>query len=678
VDSICIDQASLQEKSHQVTLMREIYERAHTVILWLGEPKYTESPLEAKPETGKPLKQRSSNSSVIGTETDSDEILPLNLEGLTLSGTGQQKKPLPEITDGDLARVKLIFQEKLQWLQPTLFGRKPAIQMPLGGMPLNLIRQVDQQQQMEVLFQNAKMRRLPGRELDVFDWTSLEKVPAFFNTSQTATMWPVLGAFSLIYAFAHMNHFHELPFFNKGDDIAYHPSQTWIKSASVLLDILSSQYWDRAWIIQEIVTSRRPVLYYGPHIIDFDQFVQAQKYFAVHYEGCCAQWGKDAYRKEHTYWTEIQDGLAKFETLERLRKSHLSRGVDVNSDQSLSLSNLIRTGVGRRKASDPRDLVYAILGLVESKDKIDPDYTLPVRPVFARAAFHIIREDESLRILTFNDLGRDGKLGLPSWVPDWTSSGIFCPVPYEYHLFAASKTRPCHASLNDDLQLKIRTIQVDSVSETSSMRTASWAHPRELVAQIKEWRQMAGLRDQPTDHDASEDREETFWRAVFADTMEEYEGVNNDHEKRRFHSRDLAKVLSWWKWLQAEAETFVGTEWHSFRTRFHEEGFHTITNMFWLSTETRKLIFMTAGRMGTGPAGFVGSGLGLADVAVGDEVHVAFGSKLPFILRPMRRVGMTASSRRTYTFVGPCYLHGIMDGEASVHGGLPGNDILVC
>jgi hypothetical protein len=36
VDSICIDQSSLSERNHQIGLMGSIYERAHTVLVWLS------------------------------------------------------------------------------------------------------------------------------------------------------------------------------------------------------------------------------------------------------------------------------------------------------------------------------------------------------------------------------------------------------------------------------------------------------------------------------------------------------------------------------------------------------------------------------------------------------------------------------------------------------------------
>ena len=73
-------------------------------------------------------------------------------------------------------------------------------------------------------------------------------------------------------------------------------------------------------------------------------------------------------------------------------------------------------------------------------------------------------------------------------------------------------------------------------------------------------------------------------------------------ESRRFQNRDLAKALDWWGW-------------HSLRTRFHEEGFQTITNMFCYSVEIRKLHFLSPGAMDIEPVTF---GLvEFADAAVG-------------------------------------------------------------
>jgi hypothetical protein len=683
VDAICIDQANLNEKQHQIVLMREIYMRATAVILWLGEPTDFDSTTEGVIEKDKkPSGQGSPNTSDAAADRRGPpEPLP-KAEGSTSSRANPRTSSIRGVSDGDIKKLHMQVGERLEWLQPILFGPKPATMLPSDGLPgfnalaERVMTSVFQRQKMQISSQNIRTRYLRGNRLDTFDWTSIENVPEFFIAPQSRNMWPVLGAFSLIYAFAHMSHFYELPFFEKGDDLTYNSSQTWISSARALDSLLTSSYWDRAWILQEIVLARQPILHYGPHIVHFDQFVLAQKYFALHYEHCCAKWGDDAYRKEHTYWTKIERGLHKFENIERLRKAHSSPKSNIGGITSLSLYNIMRMGVASRKASDPRDLVYGILGLVESEEKIEPDYNLSISQVFANCAIHIICEQRNLSFLAFNDLGRNKELGLPSWVPDWTSSGWFCPQPFEYHLFAASKNLPYYAKVERDLQLEIRSIKVDEVTETSPMRTLSWKHPLELVSVIKEWRQMAGILDRPVTQDFNQDREGPFWKAVFADTMGEYENEKNKDRRRRFHNEDLAKVLGWWKWLQIEAERFVGTEWHSLRTRFHEEGFHAITNIFWYPTETRKLLFTSSGRIGLGPAAF-GSIIEFGDVAIGDEIHVAFGSNLPIILRPVLCEG-ASGSRKVYTFVGTCYLNGIMDSEVVLDETIEGDNILLC
>jgi hypothetical protein len=64
--------------------------------------------------------------------------------------------------------------------------------------------------------------------------------------------------------------------------------------------------------------------------------------------------------------------------------------------------------------------------------------------------------------------------------------------------------------------------------------------------------------------------------------------------------------------------------------------------------------------MDTGPTSF--GDIRQSEVMAGDEIHAAFGCNVPIILRPLRT--KVAASTQSYEFIGTCYLHGIMDGEA--------------
>jgi len=80
------------------------------------------------------------------------------------------------------------------------------------------------------------------------------------------------------------------------------------------------------------------------------------------------------------------------------------------------------------KSSDPRDRVYAFLGLSQGDTKlynITPSYDKAnsVKDVLIETARAIIERDKSLEILRHVKAGRRGygRHTLPTWVPDWTS-----------------------------------------------------------------------------------------------------------------------------------------------------------------------------------------------------------------------------------------------------------------
>jgi hypothetical protein len=86
----------------------------------------------------------------------------------------------------------------------------------------------------------------------------------------------------------------------------------------------------------------------------------------------------------------------------------------------------------RSRSTDPRDKVFALLGLLSPEDKwsILPDYTTSVESVYVGVAVAIINRQASLRILSgVGDeadtcYGRASSSDLPSWVPDWSTSPL--------------------------------------------------------------------------------------------------------------------------------------------------------------------------------------------------------------------------------------------------------------
>jgi hypothetical protein len=73
-----------------------------------------------------------------------------------------------------------------------------------------------------------------------------------------------------------------------------------------------------------------------------------------------------------------------------------------------------------RKCADPRDHIYAILGLVrqDAAAKIPIDYSLPTAQVFEQFVISMIESSQRLRMSLCNMGART--LQLPSWVPDFS------------------------------------------------------------------------------------------------------------------------------------------------------------------------------------------------------------------------------------------------------------------
>jgi hypothetical protein len=412
------------------------------------------------------------------------------------------------------------------------------------------------------------------------------------------------------------------------------------------------------------VLARKPIVHYGPHMMPFTELLRASWSFGIHYNECCSKLGGKAYRTEDTHWTKLMHGFRGLEYIELMRRKHGASMFSSSSASSScssksssgsmidnainylsSFSGILRTGFTKRKATDPRDFVYGILGLVDGDTGIEADYTISVAEVFTRAAMHVIKQEQSLAMLLYNELGRDPKNGLPSWVPDWSTSSKFSPTSYPEGLYKADKARPLLAELEDGLRLKVRAVKVDTINRVTGIRTHRLKPASELVAQLIEWRRLAGLNSPGPDQDQvgdSGDLERLFWRAVFADAIFEHDMERreadfekNGYEKiRRFEPRDDVKVLAWWNWLQSQTASVVGWEqnWNSLLALSHPDGSHFITDRFWHATGIRKMICTERNRIGTGPSAYKND-IEFGDAKAGDEVHMLFGMSLPVILR---------------------------------------------
>jgi len=493
--------------------------------------------------------------------------------------------------------------------------------------------------------------------------------------------WPIIGACIILLYLSADFHFHKLPFFVKKDvengaDLAFYGSKVWLEAAAALDEILHLSYWKRMWIVQEIVLGNCKNVQYGVHIIPLTTIVLAQANFNKHYSTCCSKWGANSPSEFHTWWYQFKDGFKRIDQIFQL-KIHYEE-----STQNITIGNILLKLFGKQKATDPRDYVYGLLGLVSKPERrnISPDYTLNTTDVFARAAITIMQEQGSLDLLRLNDIGHTEQFSLPFWIPDWSCPAAYSPNSYPFWLFSASRHLPAFFVMTKNGSLRVMTLKVDTVKETGPVRTWKWERAQKLVEVLRSWRQLAGLIDEPVGQKSSSKRvsEDAFWRTVFADSIDN--AVSDG--PRRASNEDVFRIQQWWHWLEQESMASMAAEWHMLKWKCQDgEIFQTFSDR----TESRKFFTTENGRIGTGT--YTLKKTDANTVMPGDEIHIVFGCSVPLVLRPedapsRSKCASSAGDGKGKTLlsptaapveederlpyhhlVGTCYVHGITDGE---------------
>jgi len=180
-----------------------------------------------------------------------------------------------------------------------------------------------------------------------------------------------------------------------------------VEARNIVRELLGRPWWERIWVIQEVAVGTEIEMYCGPSSISWDLFCN----FVI-----------------RRHWRPEEDDI-----LGHALHKFVSRGLP-----ALKLQPHLRYGLldlahefRSREASNPRDKLYALLGLIPiAEDRgIIPDYAKPVREVFMGFVRSHINQYQSLAILNFAEYRGEGDLKLPTWCPNWTVQALY-PSPF--------------------------------------------------------------------------------------------------------------------------------------------------------------------------------------------------------------------------------------------------------
>jgi hypothetical protein len=475
-------------------------------------------------------------------------------------------------------------------------------------------------------------------------------------------------------------------------DLPLQDDKRWA-SLSRFLDL---SWFERCWIIQEVVVSRGdPILLSGLYQALWSRFQEAMTWVSQHHS------------RFRTDRMKLLNAIF-----------NLSSSGDVWELQSLLYSTYAF------QATDARDKVFALFGLAAESRSPDswpkvlmPNYNRSIRDVYTEVTLYCIRTTRTLSILSqverTSDVNGDSDGSTyPSWVPRWNlprlaSSLNVYDVAHNAsgwkHLTEkfnlASKRIP--ASIDPCLSpgvLRLAGLHISTVEsclpavfpEKASMSASttsldSCVHPR-ILQSIPEWYELYQERN---GHSSSEDLMRVFFLVTTAGLTPEHTDARQeplthfrsfltstimktpDSEPRgasmyslrtavhsslsistltpslsppistdSFHKPLPHRTRSSPSALSVRAESSYFSQPHSDPTRYTS----ALTPLL-----HRRLFFTSSGQLGLGPANMIS----------GDVVVVLFGGKVPFVLRQVD----AGSDGAQWRLVGECYVFGIMDGE---------------
>ncbi|KAM5345709.1 hypothetical protein ACJ41O_011570 [Fusarium nematophilum] len=393
------------------------------------------------------------------------------------------------------------------------------------------------------------------------------------------------------------------------------------------LSIDGNPWWARVWTVQEAVLPKRLAVHWGPLSIPWDRTTQAAHTWTTY--GPPHLW--DRFREPYCsflhglmaliIWLVIakQGGDGPAELVQRWRF---------------------------REATDPRDKIYALLGLYKPGQlpTIEKcDYNMSAADVFCELTFDMIRSSKSLIPLIMDPRLEPEKAtaGIPRWALDVSHISEYNTD--WYHLYGwgyynANGGRALDlARFESRVQqerhlLPLDGVMVDTIQVVGDKllrsRASDDSWDTDLLQHLRDWERLArqhvrkGAPDSEVLYAGDITLREAFGRLMLGDFL-------RDEEQWVEDGVDREDVESVYGFLESGHKPWA---------------YGTIKGQ----AQNQTFFITKTGLLGTGHR----------DTQPGDEVWVLDGGKVPFTLTPRKDGGDD-----DYDFGGRCYVQGIMNGE---------------
>jgi hypothetical protein len=444
---------------------------------------------------------------------------------------------------------------------------------------------------------------------------------------------------------------------------------------TLINNLASCPWWKRVWVIQELIFAKDATFVFADRRVERDLFI-----LVIHFA--------EGMREAYTKYNDLNQEDEVIRSLQIYMRNQVpvldprmffTTLLKLNSARSSLRRYVFGSYVGQAvrasplQATDPRDLIFALLGLAESDMGIVIDYTHSVQDVFEMTTLAFLVTGDA-EFLVIPRLG-SSTLELASWATDWTS------IPYN-----ATTWMHFRASRNSEARIS-RCMFFDPTDDKGVLKLAL-AVSGMRVCVINEVDLTFGEHfGSIWDLEESEVFEPHALKEIQAQVIPH---MNLSEEKLIEKSDHFAKFFcqlqSWLLKLLAYMEKYASvsssTHWQTaletvlfgFNTHLNSNGSHSrlrdkiqskedlLNPVLWLSTtslgyglahidDTRQLAYQSRifasldGRVGYAPD----------HAEKGDMVVVFLGVPSPIVVRSLYN--------GAFTVVGPAYVPGIMEGE---------------
>jgi hypothetical protein len=417
-----------------------------------------------------------------------------------------------------------------------------------------------------------------------------------------------------------------------------------------LMKMLEHTWFERTWIVQEVVLASNIRVLYGRVGIDWQSFADSLTKI-MEIAPNLPEWTSDF--RVRTQSRAFK--LFNLTQIQRCRRDHQ------RNDKTSFVG--IACATRRFQARDARDKVFGIQGLCGkgSQDWTLPDYSKNLPDVYIDAALRIIHEEGIPRTISnagigyFND-STPGLKSLPSWVPDWSRASFCANLAYwspdlDYKA-GGSADSTAHILLEKTLHLSgyfldaieelapqhnvftsgVDTWNINQIRNVIGAHTAS----RNLILNSPYTTFPYAYTQEP------ESVEEVLWRLLVGNRTFKERPAPSSLVQGYLHylqsMKNVEEVIAQDRNPPATEEQILA---HSSASEYGQ-----LTMRGWAG---RRVCVTRKGYVGLVPP----------LTMIGDVIVIIVGAQTPFVLR-------AAGTKRSKQLVGECYVHGVMDGEALI------------